>query len=701
MKRTLYLLFSVLMLASMLLSACGAPATEAPVVPTAVPATAAPAAPKLNVGEVTDMGGINDKSFNALGWKGVTDAIDQLGVAGKYLESKDQSDYAKNIQQFMDEKADLIITVGFLLGVDTAKFAQDNPNTKFAIVDYSFPDCWPGAVVGKDCGADKEIANVRGLTFQTDGAGFLAGYVAAGMTKTGKVGTFGGIKLPTVTIFMKGYEAGVVYYNQKHNTKVEVVGWNTVNDDGVFVGNFNSQDDGRKTAESMMQEGVDIIMPVAGPVGLGSAAACKETGNCKIIGVDTDWYVSAPEYKEVILTSVMKKVDVAVSSAIKDTLDGKFTGGTAVFDLKNSGVDIAPFHDFDSAVPADLKKEVDQAKADLISGAITVDGVLAGAAPAPTAVPTAAPTPVPPVCAALADAPKAAAGELGSADKPIVITFVPSGDTGKITKAGTAIADCLSQMTGLTFKMEVGTSFGASIEAMGAEKAQVSFLNTFSVLLAEQKYGIVPALVAIRKYSTNDLDPDKALGGKLEPFYKGQFIASVASGIKSFADLKGKTFCFVDPNSTSGYIVPRIILKAKGIDPDVDFKATQNAGSHPNVAIAVYKGDCDAGVTYINVLTDTSANLVATYPDIADKVTVFAVTDQIPNDGMQFIKTLDPKLQKVIVEGMLAMAADPGGKAVLKSLYNYDAFQEVKPDFYNDFAAVLKAAGVDPAELVK
>jgi phosphonate transport system substrate-binding protein len=193
---------------------------------------------------------------------------------------------------------------------------------------------------------------------------------------------------------------------------------------------------------------------------------------------------------------------------------------------------------------------------------------------APTAEPPTATPPPAPVCDKLADAPAApAAGELGSADNPIVITFVPSGDTGKITTAGTAIAECLSEMTGLSFNMEVGTTFAASIEAMGAEKAQVSFLNTFSVLLAEQKYGIEPALVAIRKYATNDLDPDKDLGGQPQPFYKGQFIASVDSGVSSFADLKGKSFCFVDPNSTSGYIVPRIILKANGIDPDTDFSA--------------------------------------------------------------------------------------------------------------------------------
>src|SRR5512133_2334115 len=254
----------------------------------------------------------------------------------------------------------------------------------------------------------------------------------------------------------------------------------------------------------------------------------------------------------------------------------------------------------------------------------------ATATEAPTAVPPTNTAPPPPVCNKLPDAPAApAAGALGAADNPLVITFVPSGDTGKITKAGGAIADCLSQMTGLSIKEEVGTSFAASIEAMGAEKAQVGFLNTLSALLANAKYGVTPALLAIRNYptTTSDVDPDKGLGGQPQPFYRGQFIANVNSGIKDFPDLKGKSFCFVDPNSTSGYVVPRIILKAKGIDPDTDFSATQNAGSHNNVAIAVYKGDCDAGVTYVNVLTDTSANLAATYPDIATKVQIFAVSD--------------------------------------------------------------------------
>ena len=247
---------------------------------------------------------------------------------------------------------------------------------------------------------------------------------------------------------------------------------------------------------------------------------------------------------------------------------------------------------------------------------------------------------------------------LGTAGNPIVITFVPSGDTGKITTAGNQIADFLAQKTGYSFKIEVGTSYAASVEAMGANKAQIGFLNTFSAVLAYTKYGVFPDLLVLRNYNTNAVDPDSSMKGQIEPFYKGQFIASVASGIKTFADLKGKTFCFVDPNSTSGYIIPRIVLKANGIDPDKDFKATQNAGSHPNVAIAVYKGDCDAGVTYIDVLTDAATNLAGTYPDIAQKVVAFADTDRIPNDGVQFVKNLDSKIQSAVTDGLLAMAQD-------------------------------------------
>jgi phosphonate transport system substrate-binding protein len=331
---------------------------------------------------------------------------------------------------------------------------------------------------------------------------------------------------------------------------------------------------------------------------------------------------------------------------------------------------------------------------------IVLSSLVLSACAQATAAPTAVPTTQVPVVATTVAPTAVPYIECGTPDNPCVITFVPSGDSGKITVAGQAIADWLNTKTGLSFKVEVGTSFGASIEAMGGNKAQIGFLNTFSVLLAEQKYGVVPVLANLRKYATNSVDPDKDLAGQMEPFYKAEFLTQADSGIKTLADLKGKTFCFVDPNSTSGYIVPRILMKAAGVDPDADITAVV-AGSHPNVAIGVYKGDCVAGVAYIDILTDTSANLAATYPDIATKVVAFMDSDKIPNDGVQVIKNLDPKITDAVVNGLLAMSADTDGAVLLKNLYNVAGVQKIDATFYDDFAAILKAAGVDPATLVK
>jgi basic membrane protein A len=301
-------------------------------------------------------------------------AAADFGVQPSYIESDSRLDYPRNIQMFLDDGVDLLVTVGYLLVVDTAEVARAYPGTMFAIVDNTYPDCFPGAVEGKDCGSTTELPNVRGLTFQTDEAAFLAGYAAAGMTRTGRVATFGGIKIPTVTIFMKGFEAGVRKYNENHLTAVQVLGWDTASDSGEFVDNFDSIEDGRAAAESFIEAGADIIMPVAGPVGQGSAAVCKETGACRIIGVDSDWYLSNPEYREVILTSVIKKIDVAVYDTIKDAVEGSFTAGTVVYKLSDGGVDLAPFHDFESLVPAELKAELEQLKKDIISGALKVGG---------------------------------------------------------------------------------------------------------------------------------------------------------------------------------------------------------------------------------------------------------------------------------------------------------------------------------------
>jgi phosphonate transport system substrate-binding protein len=199
----------------------------------------------------------------------------------------------------------------------------------------------------------------------------------------------------------------------------------------------------------------------------------------------------------------------------------------------------------------------------------------------------------------------------------------------------------------------------------------------------------------------NDISPDKDLAGTMQPYYRGQFITKADSGITTLADLKGKSFCFVDPNSTSGYIVPNIILKANGIDADAGDITVTNAGSHNNVAIAVYNGDCDAGVTYINVLTDASADLAATYPDIAEVVVPFYDTLAIPNDGVQFVKNFDPELKATIVAAMLKMAASEDGAQLLKDLYNINGLVEIDATFYDEFLQTLTDAGVDPASLVK
>jgi basic membrane protein A len=331
----------------------------------------APVAKKLIVRLVTDIGGIDDKSFNTTAYKGVQDAIAQLGIDGNYLQSKQQTDYEKNIQEFINGKADLIVTVGFLLGPATAKMALANPNTKFAIVDYTYPDCWPGAKVGTDCGSEKAVPNVQGLAFQTDQAAFLAGYLAAAMSKTKKVGTFGGLQLPTVTIFMKGFQAGVEYWNAQKKDSVKVLGWDTKADKGLFTGTFTEPDKGKTAAKSLIDEGADVILPVAGLTGNGAFTAAKDAKNVLAIGVDTDQCVSVPDACSVLITSVRKNMDVAVFDSIKSVQTGTFKGGTNyIGTLANNGVSLAPFHEFDSKISADLKKELDQVKADLISGKV-------------------------------------------------------------------------------------------------------------------------------------------------------------------------------------------------------------------------------------------------------------------------------------------------------------------------------------------
>ncbi|MEZ5871468.1 MAG: BMP family ABC transporter substrate-binding protein [Nitratireductor sp.] len=329
---------------------------------TAATAVAMPAqAADFKACQITDTGGVDDKGFNQTAWKGVKDA-EAMGVEGKLLESKAETDYVPNINSFVAEKCDVIITVGFLLGDATKAAAEANPDVKFSIVDYAY---------------DPTLPNVLGQVYATDEAAFLAGYVAASVSKTGIVGTFGGINIPPVTIFMDGFAHGVAYYNKEKGKDVKVLGWDPAKKEGLFTNNFSSLDDGRAFAKNLNEEGADIVMPVAGPVGQGSAALATELGadTLKIVGVDVDQYETDPEHKGVFLTSVLKRMDSTVVEAIKQAKDGTFKGGVIVGTLKSGGVGLAPFHDLDGAVSAELKAEVEKISAGIMDGSINVKGM--------------------------------------------------------------------------------------------------------------------------------------------------------------------------------------------------------------------------------------------------------------------------------------------------------------------------------------
>lgn len=365
MSKKLLSLLGLLIVASLLLAACAPAATDEPAADdTAAEEPAEPAEPTALVCQVTDVGGIDDASFNQTAYKGMEDAAADFGVEPKFLESQEQADYSANITAFLEEGCDLIISVGFLMDADTQEAAIANPDQLFGIVDVDF--------INFDDFSDITYDNVKELTYQTDEAAFLAGYVAASVSETGIVATFGGIQFPTVSIFMDGFWYGVQYYNDQNGTDVQVLGWDPATQTGLFVGNFESLEDGRAAAESFMDEGADIIMPVAGPVGLGSAAAAQERGGVYIIGVDADFYATAPDYADVTLTSVLKQMDASVYDTISDVLDGSFTGGLYVGTLENGGVGIAPFHDLDSLVSDEVKADLEAITAAIIAGEIQV-----------------------------------------------------------------------------------------------------------------------------------------------------------------------------------------------------------------------------------------------------------------------------------------------------------------------------------------
>ncbi|MEU4618767.1 BMP family ABC transporter substrate-binding protein [Actinoplanes sp. NPDC023801] len=340
-------------------AACG----EAPA-ETGTPGSSASAAAAYKACMVTDLGGIDDKSFNASAWAGLQAAQKEApNVDPKYVASSSEADYEPGLRGYVTQSCNFILAVGGLMGEVTTKVAKESQTSQFGIVDSTSGN-----------------SNVYPMQFATHQAAFLAGYLAAGYSKSGKVATYGGLKIAPVTIFMDGFADGVAHYNQVKGKKIEVLGWNKATQNGSFAESFIDQNKGKSVTQTLVGQGADVIMPVAGGTGLGTAQVAKDSGGkVSVIWVDQDGCVSAAQYCDVFLSTVVKNIEGAVKQAVVKGAKGEALAAAPGYQgtLENDGVSLAPFNSFDSKVDPTLKTELEKLKADIIAGTVKVESVSA------------------------------------------------------------------------------------------------------------------------------------------------------------------------------------------------------------------------------------------------------------------------------------------------------------------------------------
>jgi basic membrane protein A len=308
---------------------------------------------------INSIGGPDDP-FNRDTAEGAKDAEAKLHVDVEILDAMTEAEVIANIDSFVTAgDCDLIIGIGFISGGLLEPFIAANPAQDFALIDFGFGGLYP---------------NVAEVFFRVDQSGFLAGYLAAGLTTTGAVGTFGGIPFPTVTAFMDGYALGVEWYNSVYGTTVEVLGWDPTTQTGLFTFDFQNPAAGQAAAAGLYDQGADTVFPVAGVTSFGAwseAAERKAAGeDVRVIGVDFDWAGTFGDPDRVILTSVIKDYGPAVFDQIAALVDGSWSAGFMFADLADEATDIAPFHHLNSAVPGFLKNDLKDLRSGIIDGSI-------------------------------------------------------------------------------------------------------------------------------------------------------------------------------------------------------------------------------------------------------------------------------------------------------------------------------------------
>jgi basic membrane protein A len=697
MHKKLFMIVALLAVFSMLAAQCGGgAATEAPPAPTEAPTAAMTEAPTaamteaptaamteapteaamgFQVGLVTDVGKVNDGTFNQYAYEGMLRAAEELGLDNAFIETQQPTDYEKNVVQFVDEGYNMIVTVGFMMGETTQKVAEANPDRKFAIVDFSY---------------DPPIPNVMGLVFREDQSGFLAGALAGMMSQSKTVGIVAGMEIPPVKKFRNGYENGVKYVCPDCNVI------------GVYIDSFTDPARGKAAAESQIAEGADVIFGAGGPTGSGGILGAAQQG-VWVIGVDQDEYFTtfkggAEAGADKLLSSAMKRVDVAVYEAIKEAHEGTFEGRTALFDAAANGVGLAPFHDAESAVPDEVKTKLDEAFQMLADGSLEtgvdpVTGDLLGPA-------------------AMAGEAPMAATDIGTADHPINVLFVPSVDAGVIVSGGEVMAKALQDATGLTFKVSVPTSYAATVEAMCASPTDtIGFIPALGYVIANQKCGVQVGGAAVR------------FGWSA---YWAQFLVPRDSDYQTLEDLAGLKWAIPDLGSTSGYLYPRVMFQEAGVEPG----EIVEAGGHPQAALALYNGEVDFATTYFSPpitdpawqpgddpepfdptqvklndqgqafagdvrVLDARTAVLETAPDIFEKTRIMMLTDAIPNDTMSFSPEFPEALRSQILDEMVKFtASDACAESICSDqFYSWTGLEPVQDSAYDVVRRLISGLG--------